>query len=68
MMTTVFCLWKKLVVKDIVFVSPLCLFAGLAGFFPLHPMMITEAERRRALTELTATGAEDGLQEGQNVA
>nr|XP_020469984.1 28S ribosomal protein S16, mitochondrial [Monopterus albus] len=42
---------------------------GLAGFFPLHPMTITEAERHRAQTEQTekATGTEDSMQvdEGQ---
>lgn len=32
--------------------------SGLAGFFPLHPMTITEAERRRAQAELSeAAGA-----------
>ncbi|KAM6980696.1 small ribosomal subunit protein bS16m [Aplochiton taeniatus] len=34
---------------------------GLAGFFPLHPMTVTEAERRRALDQLAQeAGAEDG--------
>ena len=49
---------------------PPLFFAGLAGFFPLHPMTVTEAERRRAqalLTE-TATGTQDGLEEGQKEA
>lgn len=54
--------------KDVIFLSPPSLPAGLAGFFPLHPMTITEAERQRAQTELTATGTEDGLQEGQKEA
>ncbi|XP_061642074.1 28S ribosomal protein S16, mitochondrial isoform X2 [Phyllopteryx taeniolatus] len=28
--------------------KPLAKLLGLAGFFPLHPMTVTEAERRRA--------------------
>lgn len=60
--------------KDVVFLAPLSLSTGLAGFFPLHPMTITEAERQRAQTELTetttttTTGSEDGLLEGQKEA
>lgn len=40
---------------------------GLAGFFPLHPMTITEAERRRAQAEQTeaAAGPEDAPGEQQ---
>nr|XP_046239297.1 28S ribosomal protein S16, mitochondrial [Scatophagus argus] len=47
--------------------KPVAKLLGLAGFFPLHPMTITEAERRRAQTVLTepATGTEDGLETGQ---
>ena len=30
------------------------LFSGLAGFFPLHPMTVTEAERRMTKAELEA--------------
>ncbi|XP_029358429.1 small ribosomal subunit protein bS16m isoform X1 [Echeneis naucrates] len=35
--------------------KPVAKLLGLAGFFPLHPMTITEAERRRAKMELTET-------------
>ncbi len=63
---------KNSVVKDVVFISPPSLSlsplsAGLAGFFPLHPMTITEAERQKAQTVLTETAPEtqDGLEEGQ---
>uniref|UniRef100_A0A8C7XIA5 Small ribosomal subunit protein bS16m n=1 Tax=Oryzias sinensis TaxID=183150 RepID=A0A8C7XIA5_9TELE len=39
--------------------KPVAKLLGLAGFFPLHPMTITEAERRRAQAELSeAAGAE----------
>uniref|UniRef100_A0A673XIN4 Small ribosomal subunit protein bS16m n=1 Tax=Salmo trutta TaxID=8032 RepID=A0A673XIN4_SALTR len=31
---------------------PVAKLLGLAGFFPLHPMTVTETERRRALAEL----------------
>ncbi|XP_029286558.1 small ribosomal subunit protein bS16m [Cottoperca gobio] len=48
--------------------KPVAKLLGLAGFFPLHPMTITEGERQRAQTKLTATGTEDGLQEGQKEA
>ncbi|XP_010729650.2 small ribosomal subunit protein bS16m [Larimichthys crocea] len=50
--------------------KPVAKLLGLAGFFPLHPMTITEAERQRAQTVLTetATGKEDGLEEGQKEA
>ncbi|XP_023810638.1 28S ribosomal protein S16, mitochondrial [Oryzias latipes] len=38
--------------------KPVAKLLGLAGFFPLHPMTITEAERRRAQAELSeAAGA-----------
>lgn len=52
------------------FLSCLSLSEGLAGFFPLHPMTITEAERQRAQTVLSeaATGTEDGLEERQKEA
>lgn len=64
------CLLEKIVVKDMVFLSPLSVSTGIAGFFPLHPMTITEAERQRAkamLTE-TATGTEDGQEEAKKEA
>ncbi|KAI4826809.1 hypothetical protein KUCAC02_030240 [Chaenocephalus aceratus] len=48
--------------------KPVAKLLGLAGFFPLHPMTITDAERQRAQTELTATGTEDGLLEGRKEA
>ncbi|XP_029005490.1 28S ribosomal protein S16, mitochondrial [Betta splendens] len=43
---------------------------GLSGFFPLHPMTVTEAERRRARLQQTetATGTEDKQEEGQKQA
>lgn len=43
--------------------------AGLAGFCPLHPMTITEAERRRAQAEQTekTTVTEDSVDEGQRL-
>ncbi|KAK2861938.1 hypothetical protein Q5P01_001471 [Channa striata] len=51
--------------------KPVAKLLGLAGFFPLHPMTVTEAERagraQRELTELT-TGTEDRLEEGQEKA
>ncbi|KAK5934170.1 hypothetical protein CgunFtcFv8_014588 [Champsocephalus gunnari] len=48
--------------------KPVAKLLGLAGFFPLHPMTITDAERQRAQTELKATGTEDGLLEGRKEA
>lgn len=54
---------RELTVKDVsLFVS-----AGLAGFFPLHPMTITMAERRRAQMETaeTAAGTEESPEDGQ---
>ncbi|KAF3690019.1 28S ribosomal protein S16, mitochondrial [Channa argus] len=51
--------------------KPVAKLLGLAGFFPLHPMTVTEAERvARAQTELSelATGTEDRLEEGQQKA
>lgn len=42
--------------------TPIHVFrVGLAGFFPLHPMTVTEAERRRkaASTEGNKTDIED---------
>ncbi|XP_035487920.1 28S ribosomal protein S16, mitochondrial [Scophthalmus maximus] len=48
--------------------KPVAKLLGLAGFFPLHPMTITEAERRRTQTELTATGTEEGFEVEQKKA
>ncbi|XP_053301821.1 28S ribosomal protein S16, mitochondrial-like [Pleuronectes platessa] len=48
--------------------NPVSKLLGLAGFFPLHPMTITEAERLRARTEQTVAGAEEGLEVGQEQA
>ncbi|XP_035009046.1 28S ribosomal protein S16, mitochondrial [Hippoglossus stenolepis] len=48
--------------------NPVSKLLGLAGFFPLHPMTITEAERLRARTEQTVTGTEEGLEVGQQQA
>ncbi|XP_051957065.1 28S ribosomal protein S16, mitochondrial-like [Xyrauchen texanus] len=41
--------------------KPVAKLLGLAGFFPLHPMTLTEAERRRkaALTEESNTDSQD---------
>lgn len=41
--------------------KPVAKLLGLAGFFPLHPMTVTEAERRRnaASTEEIKTDIED---------
>jgi len=38
---------------------------GLAGFFPLHPMTITEAERRQkaTLTEEVKTDSQDQVEQ-----
>ncbi|GAA6231985.1 28S ribosomal protein S16, mitochondrial-like [Lates japonicus] len=49
---------------------PVSKLLGLAGFFPLHPMMITEAERHRAQAQPTETaaGTEQGLEEEQKQA
>ncbi|MED6242747.1 hypothetical protein ATANTOWER_009207 [Ataeniobius toweri] len=46
--------------------KPVAKLLGLSGFFPLHPMTVTEAERRRAQAKLaeTAEGTEDS-QEGK---
>ncbi|KAM4740236.1 small ribosomal subunit protein bS16m isoform 1-T1 [Anableps anableps] len=45
--------------------KPVAKLLGLSGFFPLHPMTVTEAERRRAQAKLaeTAGGTEDPQQE-----
>ncbi|XP_035376328.1 28S ribosomal protein S16, mitochondrial-like [Electrophorus electricus] len=45
--------------------KPVAKLLGLAGFFPLHPMTVTEAERRRkaALTESKAE-SEDQEEQG----
>ncbi|XP_037108331.1 28S ribosomal protein S16, mitochondrial [Syngnathus acus] len=40
--------------------KPVAKLLGLAGFFPLHPMTVTEAERRRA--EATAAETEENLE------
>ncbi|XP_061584540.1 28S ribosomal protein S16, mitochondrial [Cololabis saira] len=49
--------------------KPVAKLLGLAGFFPLHPMTVTEAERRKALMDLTqtetATEIEGSPEEGQ---
>lgn len=47
--------------------SPLFFQKGLAGFFPLHPMTITEAERRLAQAVQTEApaGPEDAPEEQQ---
>ncbi|KAM8913779.1 small ribosomal subunit protein bS16m [Spinachia spinachia] len=45
--------------------KPVSKLLGLAGFFPLHPMTITEAERQRAQTQPIAAGPEDDRQDGQ---
>ncbi|KAL2090800.1 hypothetical protein ACEWY4_013063 [Coilia grayii] len=37
--------------------KPVAKLLGLAGFFPLHPMTVTEAERRRKKAELEAAAA-----------
>lgn len=51
--------------------KPVAKLLGLSGFFPLHPMTITEAERRRAQAEQTETSTaaeEEGVEEGQRQA
>ncbi|XP_013858303.1 small ribosomal subunit protein bS16m [Austrofundulus limnaeus] len=50
--------------------KPVCKLLGLAGFFPLHPMTITEAERQKAKKEQTEKlrEAEDSPEEGQKEA
>ncbi|XP_034544841.1 28S ribosomal protein S16, mitochondrial [Notolabrus celidotus] len=50
--------------------KPVAKLLGLAGFFPLHPMTVTEAERKRAQPTLTATStdAEDDLEQSQKEA
>lgn len=45
--------------------KPVAKLLGLAGFFPLHPMTITEAERRGAQME---TETEETPKEGQKQA
>lgn len=54
----------------VAFFSAFSRSAGLAGFFPLHPMTITEAERRRTQAEQTQNtlGTEESLDEGQKQA
>ncbi|KAM9758992.1 small ribosomal subunit protein bS16m [Menidia menidia] len=48
--------------------KPVAKLLGLAGFFPLHPMTITEAERRRAQAAQTGTATGDSQEEGQKQA
>ncbi|XP_054883064.1 28S ribosomal protein S16, mitochondrial [Poeciliopsis prolifica] len=43
--------------------KPVAKLLGLSGFLPLHPMTITEAERRRAKAKLAETATEDPEQE-----
>ncbi|XP_032406455.1 small ribosomal subunit protein bS16m [Xiphophorus hellerii] len=38
--------------------KPVAKLLGLSGFFPLHPMTVTEAERRRAQAKLAETEEE----------
>nr|XP_046198457.1 28S ribosomal protein S16, mitochondrial-like [Oncorhynchus gorbuscha] len=46
--------------------KPVAKLLGLAGFFPLHPMTVTETERHRALAELAEEAApEDGVKQQQ---
>ncbi|XP_026023456.1 small ribosomal subunit protein bS16m [Maylandia zebra] len=47
--------------------KPVAKLLGLSGFFPLHPMTITEAERRGAQME-TETETEESPKEGQKQA
>lgn len=45
--------------------KPVAKLLGLAGFFPLHPMTVTEAERRSAQAAQTeASTAEDEAEQG----
>uniref|UniRef100_A0A3P8X660 Small ribosomal subunit protein bS16m n=1 Tax=Cynoglossus semilaevis TaxID=244447 RepID=A0A3P8X660_CYNSE len=46
--------------------KPVAKLLGLAGFFPLHPMTITEAERQKAQTQVTQT--EEGSEQEQKKA
>lgn len=39
--------------------KPVAKLLGLAGFFPLHPMTITEAERRKNVAVLTEGGGDE---------
>lgn len=48
--------------------KPVAKLLGLSGFFPLHPMTITEAERRRVQTEKTETATEKSPEEEQKQA
>ncbi|XP_024284229.2 28S ribosomal protein S16, mitochondrial [Oncorhynchus tshawytscha] len=46
--------------------KPVAKLLGLAGFFPLHPMTVTETEFHRALAELAEEAApEDGVKQQQ---
>ncbi|XP_061794826.1 small ribosomal subunit protein bS16m [Nerophis lumbriciformis] len=42
--------------------KPVAKLLGLAGFFPLHPMTVTQMERRRAQAKETETKAEDSVE------
>ncbi|XP_054640747.1 28S ribosomal protein S16, mitochondrial [Dunckerocampus dactyliophorus] len=42
--------------------KPVAKLLGLAGFFPLHPMTVTEVERRRAQANQMETKAEDSVE------
>lgn len=55
--------WESIMLKAVVFPVPLFSLTGLSGFFPLHPMTVTEAERRLALAQLRETVVVTG--EGQ---
>ncbi|XP_068171661.1 small ribosomal subunit protein bS16m [Antennarius striatus] len=45
--------------------KPVAKLLGLAGFFPLHPMTVMEAERKRGQTALTDSTTNDGLEDKQ---
>ncbi|XP_068598863.1 small ribosomal subunit protein bS16m [Brachionichthys hirsutus] len=47
---------------------PVAKLLGLAGFFPLHPMMITAAERKRAQTALAENATDDGMEDKEEAA
>ncbi|XP_061893503.1 28S ribosomal protein S16, mitochondrial [Entelurus aequoreus] len=42
--------------------KPVAKLLGLAGFFPLHPMTVTQMERRRAQAAETETKAKDSVE------
>uniref|UniRef100_A0AAY4CXK7 Small ribosomal subunit protein bS16m n=1 Tax=Denticeps clupeoides TaxID=299321 RepID=A0AAY4CXK7_9TELE len=45
--------------------KPVAKLLGLAGFFPIHPMTITEAERMRQRAADAAAGAMDGNEDSE---